>query len=402
MTKRIADTNGFVEVRDNPITKTGVFPYSGAQIGAPDKDKIYMVLRPSDELQKPETIESFKLLPFIHEHEMLGDGFTPAERKGVQGVIGSDVHFDEPYLKGTIKIFGENLKGAIRDGKLELSAGYRCKYEFTQGEWNGHHYDAIQRDIRGNHLALVEQGRSGPDVRVMDDMTITFDEKEIFPMNEETMSSDDRIAAIEEKIDKLMAFMEKLKPVEEAEHGQSFDDGEEEYAAPAVAEPAEPTEETDEAEEIKPDVSEVISESEPSDEIKKAAADCGLDSENPEVMKAFSAGMNYGKEDAQDEAPEEEEKAEVMDEAEFIKRIAKRDAMAKKLSQHVGSFACDSMTLQQVAEYGVKKLRLSVPKGSEIVAMDSWLAGREKPAKTVKPVMDGLLSGSKKIDEFYK
>lgn len=388
MSKRIADTNGFVEVRDNPITKVGIFPYSGAQIGAPEKEKIYMVLRPEDELQKPETIESFKLLPFIHEHEMLGDGFTPAERKGVQGVIGGDVHFDGGYLKGTIKIFGENLKEAIRDGKLELSAGYRCKYEFTQGEWNGQHFDAIQRDIVGNHLALVEQGRSGPDVRVMDDMTITFDEKELFDMNEEnTMSADDRIAAIEEKVDKLIGFMEALKPVEEAEHGQSFDDSTEEaeIAAPEQPESA-PVEEPAEA---------------PADDLKKAAADCGLDSENPEVMKAFEAGVAHGK-GTQDEAPEEEEKAEAMDEATFVQRLAKRDDMANKLSQHIGSFVFDSMTLQQVAEYGVEKLRLDAPKGAEVVAMDAWLAGRE-PIKTVKPAMDSTISaGSKKIDDFYK
>jgi len=349
MSKRIADTNGFVEVRDNPITKVGIFPYSGAQIGAPEKKKIYMVLRPEDELQKPETIESFKLLPFIHEHEMLGDGFTPAERKGVQGVIGGDVHFDDGYLKGTIKIFGENLKEAIRDGKLELSAGYRCKYEFTQGEWNGQHFDAIQRDIVGNHLALVEQGRSGPDVRVMDDMTITFDEKELFDMNEEnTMSADDRIAAIEEKVDRLIGFMEALMPVEEAEHGQSFDDS------------------TEEAEIAAPEQPESAPVEEPA------------------------------------EAPEEEENAEAMDEATFVQRLAKRDDMANKLSQHIGSFVFDSMTLQQVAEYGVEKLRLDAPKGAEVVAMDAWLAGRE-PIKTVKPAMDSTISaGSKKIDDFYK
>lgn len=394
MTNRITDANGFIEIKDNPITKAGIFLYSGAQIGAPKPNKIYRVLRPEEELKKPETIESFKLLPFIHEHEMLGDGYTPAERKGVQGVVGEDIHFDAPYLKGTIKIFGENLKEAISDGKLELSAGYRCKYEFTPGEFNGESYDAIQRDIRGNHLALVEQGRSGPDVRVMDDMTITFDAKELFMAEENTnVPSDDRIAALEEKMDKLMSFMTKLKPLEEEEHNQSLDDDD----PPTDNPPSD----------------------DPDDMLRKEVADCGLDAENPEIVKAYAVGKDCRPdkaedsddgddkkdtkaEDADDDDKDDEKDKSAMDEALIIQRIAKRDAMAKKLSQHIGSFACDSMTLQQVAEYGVKKLRLPAPKGSEIVAMDAWLFGREAKTKTVQVMDSGLSAGSKKIDEFYK
>lgn len=80
------DDNGWPEIKGNPISKVGVFPYSGAQIEHPDLDpnKIYMVYRSDSELSNEDTINSFKLLPFTDEHEMLGstrDGLTPAEKK---------------------------------------------------------------------------------------------------------------------------------------------------------------------------------------------------------------------------------------------------------------------------------------------------------------------------------
>ena len=58
---RTYDDYGWMEVRDNPISKIGIYDYLGAQIGAPDPTCIYKVYRPESELASPETIESFKL-----------------------------------------------------------------------------------------------------------------------------------------------------------------------------------------------------------------------------------------------------------------------------------------------------------------------------------------------------
>ena len=99
MTKRQKDINGWFEVKDNPISKVGVFDYSGAQIGAADPNRIYRVYRPAEELADPATIESFKLLPIVDDHTMLGnpnEGMTAAEDKGVAGVIGEEVYFKHP------------------------------------------------------------------------------------------------------------------------------------------------------------------------------------------------------------------------------------------------------------------------------------------------------------------
>ena len=36
MTKRIIDSNGFVEIPDNPLSKVGIYDYLGSEIGAPE------------------------------------------------------------------------------------------------------------------------------------------------------------------------------------------------------------------------------------------------------------------------------------------------------------------------------------------------------------------------------
>jgi hypothetical protein len=178
------DDNNWPEIRGNPISKVGVFPYSGAQIGHPDLDpnKIYFVYRPETELSNEDTLNSFKLLPFTDEHTMLGstdENLMPAEQKGIHGVIGQDVYFEDGYLKANLKIFSEKLNDLIRQGKKELSIGYRCMYDIQSGIYDGQHYDAIQRQIRGNHIALVEEGRCGSDVAVLDRLNFTFDSKDI-------------------------------------------------------------------------------------------------------------------------------------------------------------------------------------------------------------------------------
>lgn len=186
---KVIDRNGFWYIKRNPISRVGVFPYLGRQISADcEPDKIYMVLRPKQELSKKETLDSLKLIPLVNEHTMLGEGFTPAEEKGVEGTLGDNIEFDNDTIYADIKIFSEDMKKKIREGKKELSLGYYCVYDKQSGTYNGQRYDYIQKKISGNHLALVDKGRMGSDVRVydskdgkdfaMDSIDITMDKDE--------------------------------------------------------------------------------------------------------------------------------------------------------------------------------------------------------------------------------
>lgn len=362
MSARKEDSNGYIEIRGNPLTKVGVFPYLGKSIGAPNPDQIYYVLRPAEELEKQEAIDSFKLVPLIDEHEMLGNFGTAAEEKGVQGTIGEDVYFEYPYLRGSLKIFSESVKNSIRNGKIELSAGYACRWDFTEGEFEGEHFDVIQRDIRANHLALVAQGRCGSDVAVMDSMTFAIDEKEVFGMKEEekeakacdSMTLEEAAKLLGEivpQIQALTSFMDKLKPIEEQEHGVNLDEDED--------------------------------------------------------NKEFAEGVEYGEEKEKeepkklDEEHESEGMKKAMDSAEIIREIGKRNALASKLSEHIGTFACDSMTLNEVAVYGCKKLGLSAPKGTESVALEFFLKDRKVAKPVAKSAMDSAETPSNDLSKYF-
>src|SRR5271154_6080341 len=104
MSARQEDLNGYIEVKGNPLSKVGVFPYLGSQISdSLMSDKIYYVYRPEKELSDPACLDSFRLIPFTNDHAMLGssdEGLMPAERKGVHGTTGENIYFESPYLKG--------------------------------------------------------------------------------------------------------------------------------------------------------------------------------------------------------------------------------------------------------------------------------------------------------------
>ena len=207
MSKRVVDINGWITIKDNPILKAGIFPYLGSEIGQGEPARVYKVLRSEEELSKPETIKSFELVPLINEHFVLGELGTDTDDKPIDGIVGESIYFEAPYLKSNIKVFGKHIKKLIEVGKIELSAGYSCKYIPVE---NNPDYDFIQTDIRANHLALVEAGRNGSDVAVQDSLNFTLDSKELL-MNLEDILAQISALSDEDKA-KLLAT---LKPAED-------------------------------------------------------------------------------------------------------------------------------------------------------------------------------------------
>lgn len=185
MSKEI-DSNSFELVRDNPLSAEGVYLYSGRMIGLPnlDPDKLYPVYRPAEELEK--AAESFNNVPFIIGHEMIGEGATPYDQRPASGVL-TNVKYKAGKLYGDLKIWSEKMKNKILSGVKELSLGYKSIYERSRGVFNGQTYDFIQRNLRGNHLALVKNGRMGSEMRVYDAKeAMTFDSIE-FDINNKTI-----------------------------------------------------------------------------------------------------------------------------------------------------------------------------------------------------------------------
>lgn len=415
MTKRTYDNNGWLEVTDNPISKVGVFDYLGAEIGAPEPDKIYRVLRPPEELASEETINSFKLTPFIIEHEMLGKHATPAEKKGIQGVIGENVYFDPPYLRANIKIFSDAALSNIDSGKIDLSPGYRSKYEFTSGIYEGQHYDVIQRHLRGNHLALVDEGRTGPDVAVQDHLVITIDTKELIRMNEEEnkekQTTDEgtftaeQVTALKSIIAEVIAQTQSSTDEEPEEEKKSTNANpeEEQKAEEAVTAAEVAAEEATNGTPEAVEAAEVAIETavEAIEEAKEHLDQATTDSLNRR-LKRLKNGIGTMDEIAslKRKIKRLEASKPTMDTGLLLKQIGERDSLAHKLTPFIGVFDHATMTKQQVAEYGVDKLGIQCGKGNEAIALDAWMQGRVPDSQKATVTMDSAVSNQSIMDKW--
>lgn len=359
------DINGWAEIKGNPISKVGVFPYSGSQISPEfEPDKIYQVYRPEEELSDPETIDSFKLLPWTDEHEMLSgnpeEGLTPAERKGVHGVIGEDVYFEDGYLKANLKIFSNKLADLIDSGKKELSIGYRCLYDIVTGVYNGVKYDAVQRQIRGNHVALVEEGRSGHDIAVLDHFKFTFDTKglKMPDINREEESKDES---------EEMTLQELCKMVKEMKHEMMEMKGQKDEKDP------EGKKEAEEGDEAGEPWNEEEDEADPAMFVTKAKLNEDED-EDEDTEKRIEREEN--KKEAKGDMEKPKDRKEGMDSMKRVfKEIAQRDSLVKRLTPHIGVFDHKEKTLSEVARYAVKNLGVPCIKGHEYAAIEGFLKG---------------------------
>lgn len=406
--KRQMDWNGFMEVRDNPISKEGVFPYLGSEIpGAPEPDKIYYVYRPADELARQATIDSFKLMPFIDEHEVLGRGGMPAERKGIQGTIGEQVYFDPPYLRANIKIHSSAAQSLIKAGKVELSPCYGCDWMAEVGAFEGKPYQYVQRNIMGNHLALVEEGRTGPDVAVQDHRKFTLDSAELLPM---ALAPED-MEAIKTMVLELLAAQKAGDETPEEKEAREKAADEEAAKAAADAERAatdesEITAEADYAEgdeeRAEKKVEEAIEEvaeaaadmAKAADSKKRAAATDRMNKATKTLALAKDSRKRVAarKKSAKDSAGLLKQVADLKkeiadlkkpakDSAGFLGEIADRDQLYHRVSAFTGSFDHARMDAKAIATYAVDKLSIKCEKGNESIALDAWLQGRtpERP-----------------------
>jgi 8-oxo-dGTP pyrophosphatase MutT (NUDIX family) len=164
------DQDGRLHIERTPISKANVCEYYGDEI--PDADKLgldparkYKLLRDPDELRK--AAPTFNNLPLLSEHKVVT---ADQHDKGlVAGATGTDAEFVAPYLYNSLVVWPqEDIKGVEDDDKRELSCSYHYRADMTPGTYEGQAYDGVMRDIIGNHVALVENGRAGPDVMVHD------------------------------------------------------------------------------------------------------------------------------------------------------------------------------------------------------------------------------------------
>jgi hypothetical protein len=143
--------------------------------------------RPEEEVAHRDSILSLGGLPVTLEHppELL----TPANtRQYARGSTGTVVNYDNGFVEGVVTLTDADAIAAVERGDArELSVGYRVQIDRTPGVTaSGERYDAIQRRISGNHVALTREGRSGPEVRLHMDSAFSIDPPSSFSFSPST------------------------------------------------------------------------------------------------------------------------------------------------------------------------------------------------------------------------
>jgi hypothetical protein len=168
---RAYDANNWLHIG---ISKATVNPYYGREIPkykelGLDPNKIYRLFRDPSELERASP--TFNNLPVLSSHVPVSADTHRHEL--VMGSLGTDSAFNAPYLQNSLVIWdGKAIEGVENDEKRELSCAYRYDADMTPGVYEGQAYDGVMRNIIGNHVALVRQGRAGSDVVIGDEQPI--------------------------------------------------------------------------------------------------------------------------------------------------------------------------------------------------------------------------------------
>ena len=352
--RRHKDNNGYLHVDASNITKEQVAPYYGDEIPhwrelGLEPTKLYYMYRPADELAK--AARSFDGMPLLFEHHD-----TSAARPAkdyVIGSLGTDAEFRAPYLVNSLIITdGEAIEAIERGDYKQLSAAYMYTPVMQGGIFSGEHYDGRMTDIKANHVALVKEGRAGPDVAVADAKPAAMQSTgAVNPKKEDTKNMKkkagtkgvlafDAVPAIEGMEVNLAAMMKAVQVVEAQREGldprrinldidagasieeivaKFFPDAdgdakagiaailEELKNAPATGGEDKAQDDDDEddksfAEGVKYGEELMRSKSErekldrehESEGMRRAMDECGIDADDPISSKAFAEGVKYG------------------------------------------------------------------------------------------------------------
>ncbi|WP_387690794.1 DUF2213 domain-containing protein [Photorhabdus sp. RM71S] len=176
---RSKDGNGHLIVERTVLSKAAVNTYRGKEIPGYEKlgldpERVYHMLRDSYELEKAASTFSKKQLLIRHIPVNASD----PKKEDTVGAIGSDITFEDGRLYGDLGVWDEYAIELIESGKMqELSSAYAYVPDMTPGEYQGVKYDGVMRDIRANHVALVEKGRIGPDAIISDHKTVDLEKE---------------------------------------------------------------------------------------------------------------------------------------------------------------------------------------------------------------------------------
>jgi len=199
---RIVQTeDGFLKAIAD-IARPGVFPYvyENGQV-------VYEAKLPGDILSS-ETVASASGAPLTLDHpkDEMGNHIlvNPENAQNLSHGNVSEPEIVDGKIRVLLTALTKEAVNEIRSGKRELSIGFEYDLDSTPGQLDGVNYDSAQKNIRINHVALVDRGRAGDQIR------IHGDKKQMFKYRKFDSTADLEIGS-KEVLDELLLLNKKIK-----------------------------------------------------------------------------------------------------------------------------------------------------------------------------------------------
>lgn len=168
ITHREYTDEGFLRVPGH-VARTGIQDYLARELELPgDPNRIVKVYRPPEEVFNSDSLDTYSGADVTLNHPK---GLVNADNYKVTsvGVVRSSGSKSDDFVQCDLIIKDAAAIKAVNSGKCELSAGYTAVYDDTPGITpEGEPYDYMQRDIKINHVAIVDRARAGASARVFD------------------------------------------------------------------------------------------------------------------------------------------------------------------------------------------------------------------------------------------
>ena len=197
------EPEGYLICLNVPVARTGTQEYLPSELGMTGMDdRMIPVERTAEEVFSAACMASFEGMPVTDDHPAAAEGVTAENIRYLQKGHAMNIRRGPPpeddLLMADLIITDPKLIGEILDGKREIS----CGYNYVLSEEDGKYY---QREIRGNHVAVVDAGRAGPRVCIKDGGRDFMNRKnKVFAKLMARMAKDGDTEALEEVIAEIM------------------------------------------------------------------------------------------------------------------------------------------------------------------------------------------------------
>jgi len=216
--KIVETSEGFLKAIAD-IARPGVFPYLY------EKGKIVNEAKLPEDILSRETIASASGVALTLDHPKDADGnhilVTPENARDLSHGNVSEPELAEGKIRVLLTALSKEAIDQIKSGKRELSIGFEYDLDPRPGEYDGKSYDASQKNIRINHVALVDAGRAGEEIRIHGDkkqmLYRKYDSKSDLEVSKEVL---DELIFLNKKINTDAAELETLKNKIKADEGE--------------------------------------------------------------------------------------------------------------------------------------------------------------------------------------